>query len=263
MKRKALHILLFLLALTACVGQKDDPEDLDFQEDLQEEGGAESGTRFYRRILALEFTATWCQYCPEMQRSLSEARSLRAGRIVPLAVHQYDEMSPAEADLLVERFGVSSFPQMILDADLSTQFSEPSAGRIAAYVDAALSVEACGLAAESALEDGRLQLSVLVRPMDEAPCRVCAVLVEDGLTAFQAGVGEGYENNAVVRAYLDGGIDGLPLPALQDGEARVTFSAPAPDDPSKMRLVVYVLQEGKAVNALSLGLSDQKTYRYE
>lgn len=262
MKRLWLGIAL-LLSLTACVGKLDDPEELAAQEDFLEEAGAESGTRYYHRVLALEFTATWCQYCPAMQQALDLARALRPGRIVHLAVHQYDEMSPLEADALVERYQIGAFPQLVLDADAATLFSEPDASRITTYVDKVKGNDAPGLAAESALEGEVLHLSVHVRPLDETPLRVCAAVVEDGIEAFQQGVGNWYRHHAVLRGYLDGGLDGLPLPAPKDGEASLSITAPVPSVPEHSRLVVYLLQEGRAVNALTLGLTDKKDYRYE
>ena len=52
---------------------------------------------FFRRVLALGFTATWCQYCPNMSEAIAEASAQRPGRVIPLAVHYMDELSTSEA----------------------------------------------------------------------------------------------------------------------------------------------------------------------
>ena len=112
-------LLPALVFAFACVGQKEDPEEepgpVDPGTVVDPGTGSEEGTRPFHRILALEFTASWCQYCPNMAAALSEAMVARPGRIVDMAVHQYDEVSPAEADAIVTLFKASGFPQMVFD----------------------------------------------------------------------------------------------------------------------------------------------------
>ena len=127
MRKRIIPILLALLPLFfSCIGQKDDPEEIVVPTEDPEDGSMDSGTRFFQRILALEFTASWCQYCPMMGDALHEAKEERPGRIVEICVHQNDEMSIKAADDIVKEFKVSAWPSMVFNLDHSTKFSEHS-----------------------------------------------------------------------------------------------------------------------------------------
>jgi len=263
MKGKWIILLALMLPLTGCVGQKDDPEESQEDIVLPDDTPPTTGTRFYRRVLALDFTASWCQYCPNMQEALEEAQAARPGRIVEMALHHLDDMSPAEDDALVALFKIPGYPYMVLDWDASHKFNEQSSIRFTTYVDQVLSSdqEVCGLAARSAQFGDQLYLEVKVKPASEQPCEVVAALLEDGIVASQAGYGEYYANKAVIRSFLGNGIAGTPVTEYSEGEGTVLFTAPAAS--ALQRLVVFVLQGGKAVNVVALGLNEQKDYEYE
>lgn len=263
--KKWIAILLLMLPFWACVGQKEDPEPDPDPIGPEKPTGQEEGSVFFHRVLALGFTATWCQYCPDMATALSEAARERPGRVVTLAVHYADELSPAEADKLVETFGIYGYPSLVFDYDRGTSCSGRPAETLMAYVDQAVEKEACGLAAESVTEDGALRVMVTVKAVRPASYSLCAALAEDGIqVANQAGYGPGYTCNAVLRGYLAPGIDGVSLGELQAGEeGQAQFSMAAPEAPENKYLVLYVLEDGVAVNALRLGLDEKTGYTYE
>ena len=251
-----------MLPLAACVGQKDDLEP-NIQDNPEETTGESLGSQFYRRVLALDFTATWCQYCPNMQDALEEAQTARPDRFVELSLHLLDEMSPEESEALATLFGVSGIPQMVFDWDVSTKFNQPELARFTKYADEAVKQEACGLAAHASIVNSQVELDVRVKPVQEGPCTVLAAIAEDGIVAYQTGYGDNYVNKAVIRSFLGGGLSGKPLSALKDGEGTVRFTAPAPASQENLYLVVFVLQDGKAVNVIRLGMNDTKDYEYE
>lgn len=263
---KRILAILALLACFSCVGQKEDP-DYVYPDDVTdpEPGGEAEGSRFFHRVLALEFTATWCQYCPNMTEALEQARKARPGRIQEIAVHYSDEMSSVTSDGVVAHYKVSSFPTVILDLDPETRFNRQDAAIFTAYIDKHGEDEACGLALESSFKEGVLNLSVKVKAAGEGEYSVGAAVVEDGIVADQTGIGPGYVNNAVLRSFLgDGGLDGTSAGKLKEGEETTVKFSTAFDGPEpRSRLVVFVIKDGKVSNTSVCALNDEKAYEYE
>lgn len=265
MRLKALlAIWVCMLPLISCIGQKDDPGDLIPVEE-GEDGSTDSGTRFFRRTLALEFTALWCQYCPQMGEALSTAKRERPGRIVEICIHQGDALSVREADAIVKEFKVSAWPSMVFDLDASTRFSEQSKDRMLQYVDAKSGEAPCGIAIESILDCTSLEGKVKVTAKKAGDYAVGAVLVEDGIPATQAGVGDNYVNNAVLRGILLGeDIHGKSVGHLDAGvETEAAFSMNVNDLGENLRIVAYVVQQDRVVNAEHCPVNEKKSYRYE
>lgn len=264
--RKVWLYLLPLLLTLACVGQKEDPDE--FPEDpgngQEIPGGADEGEEFFHRTLALCFTATWCQYCPNMEAAVEEVSELRPGRIVPVAIHQYDEISPKEADDIVARFKVSGFPSLVFDLDPDTKSNGQSVPFILEYVDGLGKEGVCGIALSSSLDGSKLAVKVSVKPVHAGRYSVAAALVEDGILVKQTGAGENYACNSVLRRLFDGGLDGRDLGELGSGkESSCVFEEEIKETNAKLRVVAYVLEGGRVVNAVSCGLNKSIDYLYE
>lgn len=260
---------LSLCLLPACVGQKDDPEEYydPGTDPAGIEVSADQGTRPFHRVLALEFTATWCQYCPNMAAALVQAQATCPGRIVDIAVHQYDEISPEEADGIVALFKASAFPQMVFDWDGETMFNEQSARRMTDYVDATVWSSTCNLAAECLYLSGWLQVKVSVKADEAASYSVAAALVQDNLVVNQVGYGPGYSCMSVLRRFLGEGTDGESLGKLEKAAEKtavfstaVSLGEAAAED---FRVVAFVRKNGRVVNAITCPLNGKMDYRYE
>lgn len=266
--KKWIWILLPLL-LWACVGQKEDPEPEPGPgpDPIEEpDGPAAEGTRFFRRVLALDFTATWCQYCPNMAEALKEASSLRPHRLVEVAVHYADEMAPAEAAAMVERFKVSDFPAMVFDWDIDTRFVKQDATLITSYVDKTLSAgdAPCGLAVKSTLANGELTVYVRIKAAAGGAYSVSAALLENGILANQAGAGANYSCNSVLRGFLGAGMDGESAGTLKAGEEKtVSFTTQVDASELERRIVACALQDGRVVNVVNCPLNQETDYAYE
>ena len=244
------------LLVWACVGQKDDP-DPEPEPDVPElPGGVAEGTRFFHRVLALEFTGTWCQYCPNMTDALIEAQQLRPYRLVDIAMHAFDEFSPSCADDLVSQFNVSSYPTMVLDMDASTSFQSKLASIMTDYVDKTSLQTACGIALSCA--DGRL--TVKVKAAEEGEHKLAVAVVEDGLVAYQTGYGDNYVNHAVLRRYLTP-LAGESLGSLKAEEEAIRSYQVTLEE--RQRIVAYVVKDGKSINALSCQDNETIPYTYE
>ncbi len=267
---KKWSFLFFALPLVlACVGQKDDPEEIYGSEadPYGIEASAAYGTRPFHRVLALEFTASWCQYCPRMATALAQAQATCPGRIVDIAVHQYDEISPEEADGIVALFKASAFPQMVFDWDGETMFNEQSARRMTDYVDATVWSSTCNLAAECLYLSGWLQVKVSVKADEAASYSVAAALVQDNLVVNQVGYGPGYSCMSVLRRFLGEGTDGESLGKLEKAAEKtavfstaVSLGEAAAED---FRVVAFVRKNGRVVNAITCPLNGKMDYRYE
>jgi len=264
-------LILFAALLWACVGQKEPPEpDIDPDPDpvVDPDDQPEDGTRAFHRVLALEFTATWCQYCPNMSDALHQAKGQRPGRIVEIAVHQYDEVSPEEADAIVAYFKVSDFPSILFDWNGDTRFNEQSAERITGYVDATVVKPTCNMALECSYSEGKLDAKVTVMADEAASYSVAAALVQDNIIVDnQAGYGSNYSCSSVLRRFLGAGTAGEAVGSLEkDQEKEHSFTADIDlgDFPeADFRVVAFVRKNGNVVNAISAGLNEKVAYRYE
>ena len=262
-KRLWLWLLLVLVACAGCVGIHEEEEEIVVPVIDPEDGSADIGTRFFHRVFVFEYTATWCQYCPNMNEALEEARSLRPGRIVPVAVHQYDEMSAKVCDTIVSHFSVTGFPHLVFDYDAKSKIQRQETALITAYVDQALPATACGIGID-AQQAGSVTVKVKVAEAGEYALSV--FLVEDGIVARQTGAGDNYVNNAVLRSALTASFAGEPIGTLAAGE-EVTRSFPVGSG-EHLRVVACVLKRGaedafRAVNAAQCALNQKVDYRYE
>ena len=267
--RKWLLLLPALFFALGCVGQKEDPEEVEGPETgpVDNKVSSDEGTRPFHRVLALEFTATWCQYCPNMATALAQAQAARSGRIMEIAVHQYDEISPAEADDIVALFKASGFPQLVFDWDGSTMFNEQSPQRFLDYVDATVGNPTCNIAIDNSFADGKLQAKVSVKADAVAAYSVAAALVQDRIIVEQVGYGPGYSCMAVLREFLGAGMDGESLGTLEkDAEKSVSFTTEidlgnTPEE--DFRVVAFVRKDGRVVNAITGALNGKTDYQYE
>ena len=264
MKVKPLWICLLLLALSACVGIHEEEEPVVVPVIDPEDGSADIGTRFFHRLFVYEFTATWCQYCPNMNEALEEVRAQKPGRIIPVAVHQYDEMSEKVCDTIVSHFSISGFPHLVFDFDAQTKIQQQDPALITAYVESALpATAACGIAID-AEQEGRIVIRVKAAEAGEYV--LSAALVEDGIVARQTGAGDNYVNNAVLRASLTASYAGEPMGTLATGDEVLRSFPVTPGE--RMRIVACVLKrmgDGRmrAVNAAQCALNKKIDYRYE
>lgn len=75
------------------------------------------GELFYRRVLALKFTGTWCSACPTMTTALNAIKKDDPGRLVTIAVHINDEFSddiPANRELY-NFWNLKALPTTLID----------------------------------------------------------------------------------------------------------------------------------------------------
>lgn len=78
-------------------------------------GSYEGASNFYRSTLMLQFTATWCKYCPAMTAIMQQYEELMPGRMCRVAVHSSDDFKINESGWFFSMFDIPGLPQAVLD----------------------------------------------------------------------------------------------------------------------------------------------------
>lgn len=68
-----------------------------------------------KKVLLEEFTGAWCQWCPSGFDVVQDLLELYPDRFIPVMIHNRDQMSFAEGDLITQASQVSGFPTGQID----------------------------------------------------------------------------------------------------------------------------------------------------
>ena len=261
--RKWLYILLALLPVVSCVGQKDDPLPDPGPEPIPDvPGGADEGKDAFRRSLVLDFTGTWCVNCPKMTAAIDELMTSRPGRIVPVAVHcmSIDPMyvKPASDDL-IQQFDVKAYPSAVVDLDPESLVTQSSPELLQAHVDRLL--EARGPAAciriLSAGEGEAPSVTVEARLVREGNYTLALLFLEDGIVASQTGGTTDYVHNHVLRQWHGSEL----FPDRKEGDV-ISFKWEG-ELPEKGRLTALVCRDGLVDNVTQCAAGASADFEYE
>ena len=198
---------------TGCVGQKDDPEPddpqpvepVDPEEPKEQDDPVDPVEEVVVRSLVLNFTGTWCVNCPRMHTAIEEAMEENPDILVPVSVHclPIDPMclSPESTDL-VNRFGISAYPSVVVDLDPSTLFTVSSSQLLMSHVEATQAARGKASAIKvEVTDDGAVNVEAKVA--SDGDYTLHLILLEDGIVSPQTGPGDDYVHNDVLRAWLD------------------------------------------------------------
>ena len=240
---RLLALAAALFCLTACVGQKDD------EEDIVDPGTNPGGTETGAPGIVLDFTATWCVNCPRMAQAIEEVVHERPGTVFPVSIHFHDDLAIPAGEALVTRYGIQSYPSLIVNLEASTLMTATSRELIIARLDATAEGRKAACTLEGQVSGS--QLDVQVTAAEEGRYRLGVLLLEDGIVAPQTGGTDTYVHDNVLRGILSDGIDGDDLGSLNAG-ASAQKQYPLPTDISENRhLLVYTLDADKGqVNAV-------------
>lgn len=234
---------LALTTLSGCVGQVDDEE-----EDGPVNGNPTDLTG--APGLLFDFTATWCVNCPRMAVAIEEAAAQRTGKVFPVSIHFRDEMAFAAGEAVASRFGIASYPSLIVNLDPSSLTTATAKDLILARMDATAAGRKAACTIAGTVAEG--EIGVDITAAEAGTYRLAALLLEDGIVAPQTGGTDTYVHNDVLRAILSADIDGDPLGSLTAGET-VRRTVALPDDlPARGHLLLYVTDAEKGqLNAVS------------
>ena len=199
---------------------------------------------YFRRVLVLKFTATWCTYCPNMTSALETVEGAYPGRMIILAMHSDDAYALAEEPALARAFGVDGLPTSVFDYRETASYS---VALLKAKVKRSLTEfpAVCGIALQSKTEDGKIKVDATVRFQQTGDYKIGCVLSEDGVHApGTIGSKDGYYHH-VARAFATNAT-GLDIGNRAAGEEYTkTFEFEADDAWAldNCHVVVFILNK--------------------
>ena len=152
---------------------------------------------FFHQSLIMRFTATWCVYCPIMQRSVLLAQKLYPDKLIHVALHGGgSDLQFNDASFLLNQYKISGFPTGIVDGRIKiyNQDESVTAGNI---IEAAKQTEKLygtrtGVSLASALSGRDLNIDLTVYAKKSGSYKVSVLLLEDGIINSQTGAESGY-----------------------------------------------------------------------
>lgn len=223
---------------------------------------ADYSRTFTRRSLALKFTETWCQNCPNMAQGLDDAVTGYPDHIVPIAIHSYEEgLRFPNAGAFQSLFGVSSYPSLYVNYYSEVEnYTRPS---VITNITDGLAREATNnlpsntiLGGLATVDGNTLNLSLYIASKEAGEYTLCVFLLEDGLVYPQVGAIEGqdYYHNDIARTTLtDYALgDQITLSANSIYERQFRLSMPSSvEDVDNIHVAAYVMRTGNYTGSVA------------
>lgn len=206
---------------------------------------------FVHQSVAMRFTATWCGWCPRMNKSIKRAQEMYPDRIQQLALHgggsdlQFDKV-----DALMNQFSISGFPSGIVDGRMLVENYdiEYTAQKI---VDIVKETEqtygtVSGMEISSAVSGRTATVSVGVYLKEAGDYKITVLLVEDGIVNAQTDYEEGdhakYTHDCIARVAMTPVLGEAFTTASDFSVEHFNYSAnvPAGYVTANMRVLVYI-----------------------
>ena len=163
------------------------------------------------KLLAEQFTGTWCPYCPRCITIIEDAA--KDNRIVPLAMHVGDDpFNTNEGITMVRKLSVSGFPTIVINRVKEQQFGAGNVSTILGYLKTSAKA---GVVIESKINGTNIEAAVKVSSAESmADVNCVVILAENKLRADQANAVypekgnpiRNMEHNHVFRASANGQI---------------------------------------------------------
>ena len=202
---------------------------------------------FERNVCIMEFTGTWCTFCPSAATTVNYMVSdAYKDRAYALAFHIEDEYSISEGKRLYNGFGLTSAPSYSIDMRDHGYFSD---GEFSIDIDKALydNPVHCAAAVECSCDsDGQVKVSARMFSEMKSSYSIAAYVIEDKIIGRQTmpntQVDQNYTHRHVVRKILSGSINGDSLGEVEAGkEAEKKYAFTIEDGWKKENLSVAVL----------------------
>jgi thiol-disulfide isomerase/thioredoxin len=213
---------------------------------------------YTQRVLAEDYTGTWCGFCPRIAYKLDQIANNNSGKLITIAVHNADPMQYTFEAQMRSRYGVTGFPTAVIGRDF--KWSENN-NEITPLFSRRAPI---GIGIESAISgntiSGKIKVGFDVNT--GAALRVVIALVEDGLVYPQRnymnadntspwfGAGDpipGFVHNSTLRlASTDIFGDGVPTAVQTKGsiwEKTFSFTTPGTYNLNKCKIVAFVVFE--------------------
>lgn len=164
------------------------------------QSGSATTDTYFRHVLVMKFTATWCTYCPKMTSALETVEKAYPERMIILGIHSGDAYALDEEPALSRAFGVEGLPTSVFDYRESASYSVPL---LKAKVKRSITEfpAVCGIALQSKVERDKIKVGATVRFQQTGDYKIGCVVTEDGIHApGTIGSKDGYYHH-VARAF--------------------------------------------------------------
>lgn len=165
-------------------------------------------SNFYKKVCVFYFTGSWCVYCPQMVAAIKTVSSDYPNVLVPVAIHCIDEYSLGNENVFTSKFGISTYPQAIIDfiPSACNQNVTVLKNKIANSINNYPAL--CNISGKASLSNGRkIVLNADVLFKESGSYKIWIVLLENGIVGSHAGQAGDYIYDNVVRGYFTS-VDG-------------------------------------------------------
>lgn len=206
---------------------------------------------YFRHVLVLKFTGTWCTYCPNMTSALETVEKAYPQRMIIMSMHSGDSYQVPEEPALSNAFKVTGLPTSVFDYRESSSYS---VALLKAKVKRSLEEfpAACGVALESRTEGRKIKVDANVRFLQAGDYKICCAVTEDDIyAAGTSGSRDGYYHH-VTRLFATSAT-GEDLGARAAGEEYSQSFEIEADDAwvmDKCHVVVYILNKQPGENTV-------------
>jgi thiol-disulfide isomerase/thioredoxin len=231
------------------------------------EGGSEvdwTTHEFVHKSVAMRFTATWCGWCPRMNKSIRQAQELYPDKISYVAIHSSDsDLAFGAGSALFNQFMISGIPSGIIDCRtmVTNQDISVTANNI---VNAVKETEqkygtVTGVEINSSVSGRVAQVDVGVYVKKAGDYKITVLLLEDGIVNAQSDYEEGdhprYVHDCVARVAMSN-VKGDSFKVDRDNSVvDFSFSANVPSSYNlgNMHVLVYVQRTFKPYQVIQSG----------
>lgn len=227
---------------------------------VTDDGGLESST-FVKSTYFPMFTATWCPYSPQMDKTLPEIQTRLGRSIIPMRIHvsESDLYTPLSTELsqmydnnIVPQGYFENYLRIANDANEDAAIGLFWNTVLAGINDQPAYTDKCSkLRAKASMSETTIQSTVTVTPVAAGSYRVAVFVLEDNIISPQTtatGVIDDYKHDAT----LVGALTPLRGEEMQLTEAvkSVTFTGAIPEgvDKANIRLLVVLQRDIAALN---------------
>jgi hypothetical protein len=165
------------------------------------------------KVMVEDYTGTWCQYCPRLAYALEQAVAADSN-IIPVAVHDDNDMPFPNVNSMLNTFGITGFPSGRVNRTIN--WNESTSQPVALLANR----QNMGLAINSSLSGNTITAEVRVHYDLKADSqnRIVVYLLENGLVYPQVNFYNGDPSSPYYQ-------QGNPIPDfVHDHTARITFT---------------------------------------
>ena len=180
---------------------------------VRQEGMPSWATKEFRhQSLFMRFTATWCGWCPVMNKSLHTAQQLYPGKILHLALHgDGSTLEFSHTGSLMSKYKINGFPTGLVDERIIINNSTDTENVGKAIVESVKETErvygtVSGARIKTSIENNKLNINATIYFKEAGNFLVSALIVEDGIIKSQADYVDGdhvtYTHDCVARKFI-------------------------------------------------------------